>query len=297
MYFESVSSANEVFDFGIVTRGPVSIRGSSTIAADEHASILSLSSSSTPFTLQGNVSVSGDLYLSNPNGNVSVSGKSSIGGASTAAREDHIHRGVEPPALPGVNTQIFLPYVQSTYQPGKQLYRNVLVPPNTNPTFNNKVVIEGVLYIKHPNQVRFSGQATVRGIIVVESGAAPGPQNTMTFRGGFDQYGIETLTPGPDFPADLLALRGSALLAPGFSVSFGGNSGSVGGTMVAESFQFQGNSGGTIAGSLIAYGDVPLEIHGSVNITRRPSDVPFPAGLVFDKTFRPLLKTYTEIRP
>jgi hypothetical protein len=301
MYFESVVSSTPIFDYGIVTRGPVNVHGSAAVTSGSDAaidaSILSTSNSRIPFSVSGSSALSGDLYMVNPLGNVSTNGKVKIGDTRSASEwPNHIHAPADEPEFPTVNSAVFLPYVQSTYKPNQSVYRNVLVPARTNPTFNAGVTIEGVLYIKYPNQVTFSGGATVRGTIVVESGARPGPDNTMKFRGGFTQYGMETLTPSPAFPPELLALRGSALLAPGFSVSFGGNAGSIGGTMVAESFDFAGNSGGDISGTLIAFGTGPLEISGNAALRRSPSGVPFPAGLEFSRTFRPMPETYIELQ-
>ena len=303
MYFESVIKGTEIFDYGIVTRGPIRISGGGTITSTANpadANVLSLSKSSTPLTMNGNASIAGDAFMTNPNGNYSITGGGSVGGSSVPANRDgHVHIGTPnpEPSLPGVDTQIFLPFVTSTYRPGKRVYTNCLVPANTNPNFSAGTTIEGVLYIKNPNQVTFTGHCTIRGVIVVENGARTGSNNSIKFSGGATAYGMETLPATPQFPPELRALRGSALLAPGYAVTLSGQSGSIGGTMVADSFTLSGGSGGVIEGTLIGLGEAELTITGGASISRNRPTGPIPAGLVFDRSYEPVLQTYTEVRP
>jgi hypothetical protein len=196
-----------------------------------------------------------------------------------------------------VDTQIFLPFVTSTYRPGRRLYTNCLVPANTNPNFSGDTTIEGVLYIKNPNKVSFTGHCTIRGVIVVENGASAGSNNSIKFSGGATAYGMETLPDRPEFPPELRALRGSALLAPGYAVTLSGQSGSIGGTLVADSFTLSGGSGGVIEGTLIGLGPATLNLTGGASISRNRPNGPIPAGLVFDRSYRPVQQTYTEVRP
>jgi hypothetical protein len=303
LYFETITTSTKIFDFGIVTRGPIHLNGNPSVGgkgmvADDN-SVLSLYEGSPALVMNGGPSIAGDVFMTNPRAGASVSGGASVGGSSISAlRDEHIHSG-EPhpePELPTVDTSIFLPFVTSTYKPGLSVYRNVRIPANTNPKFSSDVTIEGVMYVEYPNQLSFSGKSTVRGVIVVQNGATAGT-NSMKFTGQFQAYGIETLPATPDFPEDLRKLTGSSILAPGFDLDFGGGAGTVGGTLVANTFTFRGNSGGTVNGTLISLGTGPLSMNGNPALARIKPNGPVPAGLLFSKTFKPIPQTYSEVKP
>jgi hypothetical protein len=288
-----------IFNFGVVTRGPVRMTGNASISGPDNAldgSVLSTYRAPTQTTMTGKASIGGDLYLVDKDAAVSFSGQASVGGNSNSSmREEHIHRGAPEPDFPDVDTSIFLPFVTNIYKPGQSAYTNVLVPANTNPNFSGKTTIEGVLYIKHPNRVSFSGQTTVRGIIVVENGASSTQGNSLKFSGGVS---VEPFPENnPKIPPALRELKGSALLAPGFDVSLSGQSGVFGGAMVADSFTFTGGAGGNVDGTMIGLTTGALDLTGGGSIARRPSKVPIPAGLLLPMTYKPLPETYTEVNP
>ena len=299
--FESAYKSLRLFDFGIVTRGPIDISGGGIIGGGQtatHGSILSMSTQSTPISMSGTSGVAGDVYMTNPIGNVDISGGGvSIAGTTIpAVREEHIHRGVEPPEIPEVNSALFRPYATNTYDRNASEHINVLIPPNTNPTFNSDATIKGVMYIQYPNKVTFNSKVVIRGTIVVENGATPSRNNVISIAGGVEAYGMDTLPPDAQFPEGLRKLRGSTLLAPGFHVSLGGTSGSIGGIMLAHSFEFAGGSGGIIEGTFIGLGDVTMKFTGGASINRtKPPEDQIPAGLVFTKTFKPMPRTYREL--
>lgn len=303
MHFESVTSSTQIFDFGVVTRGPIHLKGNAEIGGGKVVgpdnSVLSLYPGSTPLVMIGSPAIAGDVYMTNPNARASISGGSSVGGSSVSTvRNTHIHSGKPnpEPELPTVDTSMFLPYVTSTYTPGKAVYRNVRIPKNSNPHFSSDVRIEGVMYVEYPNELKFSGKATVVGAIVVQNGA-PAGSNSMKFTGQFEAQDMEALPQSADFPDGLRELRGSVILAPGFDLEFGGKAGTTGGTVVANSFTYHGNSGGVVNGTLIALGDVPLTLSGNPNLDRIKPTGPLPRGLVFSKIFKPMHETYTEVRP
>jgi hypothetical protein len=303
MHFESVNVGTEILDYAIVTRGPIHLRGNPDvggrgISASDN-SVLSLFQGPTPLVMTGKSSIAGDVYMTNPRAQASVAGGSSVGGSSIGAiRDTHIHSGKPDPEpeFPTVDSSMFLPYVTSTYRPNQKVYRNVRIPRNTNPNFSSDVVIEGVLYVETPNDLKFSGKASVRGVIVVANGPTGG-DNTMKFTGQFEAFGIETLPATADFPAGLRALTGTTLLAPGYDIEFGGGAATLGGTLVADAFSFHGHSGGVVNGTLIALSDAPLAMNGNPSLSRIKPTGPLPAGLIFNKTFRPIPQTYSEIRP
>ena len=301
MEFKSVERAASVFDYAIVTKGPIQLHGNASIgegaAVAGDNGVLSLYQGPTPLSMQGNTSIAGDVYMTNPRASADISGKSSVGGSSIpAVRDTHVHAGKPDPIpeLPLVDSSVFLPYVTNTYKPGQSVYRNVRIPKNTNPSFSSDTVIEGVMYVESPNQLKFSGKATVRGVIVVDS--ATTGAGSIKFTGQFQAFGMETLPATRDFPPELRALTGSTILAPGYDLSFGGGAANMGGTMVANSFSFQGNSGGNVIGTLIGLGEAPLTMGGNPNFARtKPTEI--PAGLVFTKTLQSVPNTYLEVLP
>src|SRR5688572_23906942 len=221
--FVSVPLSSNIFDYGIVTRGPIDMRGNPSITGPDnprHADVMSTYLNPTQTTMSGRAAIGGELHLVDPNAQVDLSNSASIGGTSnTTLRDSSIKRGVDEPEFPTVDTSIFLKYATNPYRSGQKTYVNTIVPANANPSFSGGT-IEGVLYIRQPNKVSFSGQTTIRGVIVTETRATYDVGNSIGFSGGVTQYGIETLPANdPRFPADLRALQGSAILAPGFAVS------------------------------------------------------------------------------
>ena len=300
IYFEPIISSTRVFDYGIVTRGPIVITGGGMIGGGgdpTHGSVLSMSQSSTPISMSGTSGIAGDAYMTNKNGTVSMTSNVTIAGETSAAgRAAHIHAGVEPPELPEVDPAVFLPFVTNTYKPNQPKYRNVIIPANTNPSFSSATTIEGVMYIEYPNKVTFNGQATIRGSVVVQNGATPSTKNVINFGAGVQSYPMDTLDPtDPDFPPELRALSGSTLLASGYHVELSGSSGSIGGLMLANSFELVGGSGGVIEGTFIGLGDVPMKFTGGASMARTKPSGPIPRGLVFPKKFKPVSKTYSEV--
>ena len=298
IYFQPVISSTKVFDYGIVTRGPIIITGGGMIGGGgdpTHGSVLSMSQSSTPITMSGTSGIAGEVYMTNKNGAVSMTSNVTIAGETGSARLAHIHPGVEPPELPEVDPAVFLPFVQNVYKPNQAAYRNVIIPANTNPSFSSSVKIEGVMYIEYPNKVTFNGQATIHGSVVVQKGATPSTKNVINFGAGVQSYPMSSLPPtDPDFPQALRDLTGSTLLAEGYHVELSGSSGSIGGIMLANSFELVGGSGGVIQGTFIGLGDVPMKFTGGASMART-RNTEIPRGLVFPKKFIPVNKTYSEV--
>jgi len=266
----------------------------------EDNNVLSLYQGSPALSMNGGPSIAGDVFMTNSHTTASVSGGSSVGGSSIGAiRSSHIHVGnPDPePELPAVDTNIFLPYVKTVYKPGQSVYRNVRIPANTNPPpFSSDVTIEGVMYVEYPNTLSFSGKTTLRGTIVVQNGAPTG-SGSIKFTGQFEASGMDSLPATPDFPEEERKLTGSVILAPGFTLDFGGGAGTAGGTLVADSFSYHGNSGGVVNGTLIGLTNAPFQMSGNPSLARIKPNGQIPAGLLFSKTFRPLHKTYSEINP
>jgi len=269
--------AGGVFGFpgGIVSNGPITLVGNSRLRAvndANEASILSATmSTGTPLTLNGNCTIDGDGYMSNPDGQASLSGNYSIGGATrwSGDIDEHIHAGVPAPELPRIDTSIFRPLAVNTVSggsSGNKTFDNIYVPPNVNPTFAGNSKIRGVIYIAQPNNVTFAGNCDVKGVIVTEDAGDGGYlSNSVKFTGNFKVAGIDLLPDEPQFAA-LKAMPGSFILAPGFTMEFTGNFGTVAGYIAANKLKFTGNVSGTIYGGILNYGDTELKLTGNSNL-------------------------------
>jgi hypothetical protein len=285
-----------IFDFGVATRGPINVSGSGGVFGPSslEGSVLTTSQLATPVTIGS--TIAGDIYLTNAKGNAALSNSASIGGTTAADKYTHVHKGVDAPDFPVVDSAPFLPFATNPYISGQSVYRNTLIPPNTNPNFSGSVTIEGVMYVKYPNRLKFVSKVKVNGLIIVENGATPSSNNSIDFGGGMDAVGMESLPDTSDFPESMRKLTGSVLLAPGFSVTMRGSAGTIGGTMLADSFDLGGGAGGIVKGNIIGVGPGGFSIGGQASIQRTRSEE-LPAGLIVDFTFRPQMKTYTEVHP
>jgi hypothetical protein len=234
---------------------------------------------------------------------------------TNAAFADHVHKGVSDVPFPTIDTSAFAAFVPSATDTGSQVintsnptgtsFKNIRIKANSNPTFAANTTIQGVVYIETPNKVSFSGAANITGVIAVQtdgnSNATLDPTaNTLSFGGTVNYQGVDKLpTNDPtNFPDTLRSLTGSMLLAPGFGVTFKGNFGAVGASLVAGQFTFNGTSGGTITGSVINMTDKPLSLSGTSDIVIQSAGTAnYPAGVFFGDHFAPLPKTYAEVTP
>ena len=294
--FECILPPNNLFDFGVVSRGPLRMVGNGSITGPDtnEAKVLTTSYDGPAVRMNGNATLGGKLHLVNPDGQVITSGNVSIGGENSSwGREANTVRGTPMPEFPTVDNAAFLQYATNRYVRGQTVYRNVLIPSNTNPTFSSNVTVEGVLYIKYPNQVKFSGQATIKGVIVTEPPPTPTSSSSsqLSFAGGVQ---ATEMPDDPTLPAGLRELKGSSILAPGFAVEFAGHSGVNGGSMIADSFSFVGGSNATIKGHLISLGTKEFTMTGGSNINRSKGDR-LPSGLIFQKTLRVIPTSYFEV--
>ncbi len=264
------------------------------------ADILADGSMSEVFNLSGNIAIAGDLYAGLPDGYATIGSNVTVAGLAwdDPNFSDHIHFGVEVPLVPRPDTSVFaaLATNEVTDVSGSGLtFTNIVIPPNTNPTFSSDTIVNGVLYIQSPNHVTFSGKVTVNGIIVTDDpGSGDTANNTITFAGQSAINGVDQLPDLPEF-ATLRSLPGSSLLAPGFDVNFSGQFDLSAGTMAAESLQFTGQAEATIRGSLISYGSTEFEMEGQANITIDRSDSPsVPPGFSVPTILKPIITSYEE---
>jgi len=138
------------------------------------------------------------------------------------------------------------------------------------------------MYIRVPNVVSFTGNAEIHGLIVAEGDADyPVEGCLIDFGGTVDSY--------------LTQETGTFLLAPGFSVCFRGNFGTLNGVIAASGIEFQGNAGGTINGSVINYSDECMTLEGNTDLVFNRSGVQeVPAGFEPATTLEFICDSYYE---
>lgn len=304
--FAPTQRRSVIFDYGIASRGPITMTGNSSVRGSPDSAmgcILSTTmATNQPLTLTGNVSISGDVFFVNPDATASCTGNVSIGGTSKASeRLEHIHAGVQEPEFPTIDTSIYEPYATNLITgsvSGNTNFSNIRIKAGVNPTFSGNTTIKGVMYIETPNRVTFSGNCTIQGVIVAQSDPTGNiTTNQLRFSGNVSASGPETL---PDLPqySGLRDLTGSFLLVPTFALTMAGNFGTIGGAIVADQMTFTGNAGGTVNGAVINLSSQPVSLTGnSPFYIHRPDSGYQAAGLTFSSYYKPLPETYEEGTP
>ena len=292
-----------VFDYGLASRGPITVFGNARIAGVNDPSEANVYSASTStgavIHVDGNAEVSGDLYTAREDAQVVVSGHPTVGGTSDPAEiVEHVHRGVGECDFPEVDTAPIAALATYALQPGnvsnKDVLTNVRIPAGTNPTFSSDVVLNGVVYVESPNVVKFSGKCTLNGLIVTEEKGDSVASCQLTFGGTMVAHGVEALPDTPEFEA-VKQHTGTFIAAPGFGVTFAGNISAINGSIAADQLTFTGTAEGTVKGSVIGLKDLPTKVGGNVEIfvDRRDSSDD-PAGFVKSFGFAPAPDSYDE---
>jgi len=293
--------ASAIFDYGVAAKGPITMSGNVKVQGATNpamGSVLSATASSVPLTISGNGSISGDFSYTNDSGTPSYGTGTVAGYKSTSLNfAQHVHAGVTPPTFPSIDTTIYAQYATNTFSGSTSnvTLTNAIIPPNTNPSFSGNSNIQGVLYVESPNKVSFSGNCTIAGCIVVADNPT-GTTNALTFSGNVSASSISTLPANATFPAGERALTGAFILAPDYAVTFSGKFGTIGGSMIADSFTFSGNAGGTVDGSVIALKDTAMTLSGNSDIIiASTSTTNYPPGVSFGNNYVPLPATYLEL--
>jgi hypothetical protein len=278
---------NPIFDYGVATRGPLSMQGNVDVEGYNEvfeASVYIESSASTlALEMTGKSSIAGDVTIANGAALVDIANQSSVGGESGTDALDNVTIGATMCEFPVADPAVFEPYIQHTFDPATDptsnvTLTNVEIPAGTNPSFSGHAVVRGIMYIRSPNIVSFTGNAEVHGLILAEGEVDfPSENNHLDFGGNVDSYGVDTL-PSEEF-GDLRDYTGTFLLAPGFSVCFRGNFDCLNGVIAASGVEFNGNAGGTINGSVINYSDDCMSLAGNTDLVFNRSGVEKnPAG-------------------
>ena len=299
-----------IFDYAIASRGKIQVGGNATVTGMNtpgEGSVLSMSADPVAIQAGGHATIGGDLYVTNPDetsvqftgGALSVAGESD----TSILFDEHVHFGVEEPPIPEFDLAPFSAMTTSTIDAetelggGDLVLTNVRIMPNTNPTFSSDTVINGVLYIESPNDVQFTGGATINGIIIADNRAASDiVNNQLKFVGHVSAPGVDALPDTPQFAA-IKEQTGTILLAPGFGVTIGGNTNTINGMIAADQFKFSGsaNIAGDMTGSIIGLADKEMVLNGNttIRINRQGAD-DTPAGFKHPIALVPIADSYAE---
>lgn len=296
--------ANTVFDYGVATKGALNLHGNiemsgANVELDAGVYIESPNDANA-LSIIGNSSIAGDVTITNPDATVTLQGgQASIGGETGQdAIDNHVTLGAEPTEFPVPNPDYFEHYVQNTYDPNNVLpaYDNVRIPANTNPTFST-VTFRGIVFIEAPNVVTFTGNVTITGIIVGDGDLSDNSgTNQIIFAGTVDSYSVTDLPEDDPQFEELRNETGTFLMAPGFSVSFGGNFNTLNGAIAANGIEFFGNAGGTVDGSIINYSDSPMTLTGNSDLFfNRSGTDQMPAGFGPEIILYYVPSSYSEV--
>lgn len=283
---------NNVFDFGVATKGPLSLSGNielEGVNVNVEASVyIESENSNLALSIIGNSQIAGDVSIVNPIANVDLQGgKAGIGGETGQnAIDHHVHFGVPPSEFPEPNPVQFASYISSvidanTNTSSDATFENVRIIASTNPHFTGQVTLKGIVYIETPNVVDFSGGVNVTGIIVGDGNLNDNSgTNQIIFRGNVSSHPVTDLPAEARFD-EIRDQTGTFVIAPGFKVSFGGSFDTLCGAIAGNGIEFFGNAGGTINGSIINYSEKQMELSGNSDLFfNRSGTTISPAGFV-----------------
>jgi hypothetical protein len=181
---------------------------------------------------------------------------------------------------------------------GKASYDNVYIPANTNPTIAGPITFRGVLLIKSPNNVKFTGNVNIQGTIVSDnSGVGTLLTNVLTFSGsGNANGGLETLPDVPPFQ-ELRKMGGLFVLAPGYDVKFAGNfNAALDGSIVGDRVNVSGSADLQVDGSIVALKQtLTMGTNGKISFIPNPTGL--HNGLRFSDRWVPNPASYDEVKP
>lgn len=300
------SPTNSVFDYGLASRGQISISGNGEIHGMNElteASVISTVSSGVAISLGGNAVIDGDLSSVGAGTSVVISGTPTVAGSTNPlviAR--HIHFGVAEPVFPVIDTSIFRALATNVVDSSTDVsqkgatYENLIIRAGTNPTFASDIVVNGVVYVEAPNIVSFSGKVTLNGLVATDpAGANPLTSCKVNFAGQVEAFGVEALPDLPQFQA-VKQLTGTFVAAPGFDVSFAGQFTTINGTIAADKLTFSGQAFGTVRGSVIGMAEQNTSVSGTVNIIiDRAGLRRDPPGFSTPLVLTPDPKSYVEV--
>ena len=281
---------NNVFDFGVATKGPLDLSGN----IDMEGSNINIESNAYIETHQllalsiiGNSHIAGNVKITNPLANVHLQGgHAGIGGVfgEAATQPPYTEYGYPQTEFPEMVPSTFEHYVTSTLDPAVNTnsnltLENIRIPAGRNPTFNGGVTLRGVIWIEQPNVVTFAGNTTVCAVIVGNGNPTDySGTNSVTFSGSLTSLPVSALPQEPQF-AGVRNESGTFFMGPGFKANFQGPFTTVSGAIAANGIEFGGSAGGTIYGSLINYSPNAMSCSGNNDLLfNRSGLTKVPAG-------------------
>lgn len=305
--YEFGTRANTVFDFGVASKGPLSLSGNIelegvNISIESNAYIES-PNSLLALSITGNSQIAGDVSIANPLAYVDLQGgQAGIGGETgQAAIDNHVTFGVPPTEFPEPNPDCFELYVinivdSNTDTSADTTFENIRIVAATNPTFSGNVTLKGVVFIETPNVVAFTGNTDIIGIIVGDGDWTDSSgTNQISFLGNVTSLPVSELPDEEQF-ANIKDETGTFVMAPGFALSFGGNFTTLSGAVAGNGIEFHGNAGGTINGSIINYSDEEMTLSGNSDLYfNRSGVIEVPAGFVPEIVLQYDPSSYSEI--
>lgn len=298
--------AHTVFDFGVASRGPMSLSGNIELAGVnvrvESNAYIESPDNLLALSIIGNSHIAGSVKIVNPSAYVHLQGgQAGVGGATGTAAMEHIQIGAPPKEFPEMNPAQFIPYATNVLSPTADLaanatYENLRIPAGRNPSFSGQVTLRGVVFIEAPNVVTFSGGVNVTAILVTNGDPTDNSAaNRLRFTGNVAGQPVNRLPQQPQFQG-LHEQIGTFILAPGFEVGFGGSFTTLSGAIAANGVQLWGSAGGTINGSIINYSNAPMTLQGNTDLYfNRSGLTEVPAGFVPQTILHYNPLSYTEV--
>ena len=292
---------NPLFQYGIGTKGPLHLAGNIELGgvnvAVESSVYIESENENEALSIIGNSQIAGDVSITNPDAYVTLQGgQAGIGGETGQdAIDNHVSVGDEPIGFPVPNPGYFQQYVQNDIDTNDVVFENIRIPADTNPTFSSGVTLKGIVFIETPNIVTFTGHVDITGIIVGDGDVSDNSgTNQISFLGTVTSSPVSDLPYEPQFD-QLRDETGTFLLAPGFSVSFGGNFETLNGVIAANGIEFFGDAGGTINGTALNYSDTAMNLTGNSDLSFNSSADEVPAGFEFDIELKYDPTSYSEV--
>jgi Tfp pilus assembly protein PilX len=284
--------ANTVFDFGVASRGPLALSGNidmegANISVESNAYIES-EDSILALSIIGNSHIAGNVKIVNPIATVDLQGgQAGIGGETGQdAIDNHVDFGVPPSEFPEPTPSIFASYATNIVDANTDTsadvnLTNVKIVAGTNPTFSGQATLKGILFIETPNVVTFTGDTSLTAIVVGDGDwADDSGTSQINFAGNVESLPVSQLPAEPQFEG-LHDQTGTFVMAPGFHVAFTGNFTSLSGAIAGNGIEFSGNAGGTINGSIINYSREEVCLAGNSDLCFNRSGIDeIPAGFV-----------------
>jgi Tfp pilus assembly protein PilX len=302
--------ANNVFDYGVASKGPVSLTGNIelegvTIDVESNAYIES-ENSLLALSITGNSHIAGHVKIVNPLAYIDLQGgKAGIGGVTgdEAAQEPYTTIGVPPAEFPEMVPSEFAGLVTltemdpNTDTSADATLENLIIPASLNPTFSGHATLKGLIWVQTPNVVTFTGGTDVSAIIVGDGDSTDDSgTNKLDFKGNVSGSDVATL-PAEETQFDgLRDSAGTFIIAPGFHVSFGGSFDALCGAIAANGIEFYGNAGGEIKGSILNYSDNEMTLSGNSDLYFNRSGLDeIPAGFVPEIILQYDASSYCEV--